>query len=263
MKRLRSDMYACGEVGLPPRITCSGLQWRLVTVFKHDFFACTGKYQSELTQEECVLKVSRLQPFFGIPLDGVGQFLRNRELNILRRLQDIDQVPHIIKPYGCNGLLYRLIEGQSLDERPTLPDDFFGQLRTLLQTIHQRNICYIDMNKRGNILVGKDGRPFLIDFQISLHLPATWCGFLRRALQREDNYHLLKHNRKLRPDLLTPEEMVRSRKPSILIRVHRVITHPYRQLRRALLRSLYKAHILTADSASSGSPENNPRRFLR
>jgi hypothetical protein len=256
-------MYACGQAGLPQQINCNGKQWRLSAIFKHDFFACTGQYQCEQTPEQLILKISRLQPFMGISCARLGRFLCNHELNILRQLEGIDQVPQIIKPFGHNGFLYRYIEGQSLDEKPDLPDDFFDQLRTLLQTIHQRNVCYMDMNKRGNILIGKDGRPYLIDFQISLFLPAAWCGFLRTAFQREDDYHLLKHNRKLRPDLLTQEETIRSRQTSWLIQIHRAVAHPYRHIRRALLRFLYKVRILTPDTTSHRSPENDPRRFLR
>lgn len=254
-------MYACGRAGLPPQITCDGKQWDLETVFKHDFFACTGRYWCEQTPERIVLKVGRLQSFLGLPCAWIGRFLRNREARILRQFRDIDQLPDIIKLYGRNGVIYNYIEGKTLDEKPSIPDDFFDQLRTLLETIHKRNICYMDLNKRGNILVGQDGRPYIIDFQISLFLPAKWCCRLREAFQKEDLYHLLKHKRKLRPDLLTEEEQIK--RPSILIRLHRIVAHPFQKLRRPVLRFLYQKDILHSVSNSNRSPENNPDRFLR
>jgi len=263
LKRLRNDMYACGQSGLPQAIYLNGQKWTLETVFKHDFFACTGRYQCHLSTEKVVLKISRLQSFFGIPCAWLGRMLRNHELTILRHLADIEEVPHIIRSFGHNGFLYYFIEGQSLDEKPAVPDDFFSRLRALLAAIHKRDVCYIDLNKRGNILLGKDGRPYLIDFQISLHLPGRWCRFLRTAIQREDMYHLLKHHRKFRPDLLTPEETQRSRQPSGLIRLHRLAAHPYRQIRRALFRFLYKSRILTPDDSHHRTPENDPNRFLQ
>lgn len=256
-------MYACGQSGLPQAIYYNGQKWALETVFKHDFFACTGRYRSAQSTAKIVLKISRLQSFFGIPCAWLGQFLRNHELNILRHLADIEEVPHIIRPFGHNGFLYHFIEGRSLDEKPTVPDDFFTRLQTLLDAIHKRDICYMDLNKRGNILLGKDGRPHLIDFQISLHLPGRWCRFVRTAFQQEDDYHLLKHYRKFRPDLLTPDQTQRSRQPSGLIRLHRTLAHPYRQMRRAVFRFLYKSRILNPDAGRHRSPENDPNRFLR
>lgn len=256
-------MYACGQAGLPKQINCEGKPWQLETVFKHDFFACTGRYRCEQTHEYIVLKISRLQSFLGIPCTWIGHFLRNREIGILRQLDDLDQVPQTIKPFGRNGLVYRYIEGRSLDEKPDLPDDFFDQLQTLLTTIHQRNICYMDLNKRGNILAGKDGRPYVIDFQISLCMPAQWCNWLRGLFQQEDLYHLLKHKRKLRPDLLTQNEAQSVKKPSLLIRSHRAIARPFQKIRRPVLRYLYQKNILNSNPNSERSPENDPGRFLK
>ena len=261
MKHLRCDMYACGEAGLPQQVNCRGKLWQLETVFKHDFFACTGRYLCERTQERVVLKISRLQSFLGVRCAWIGRFLRNREAKILKQLGDIDQFPHIIKLYGRNGVIYNYIEGKTLDEKPNVPDDFFDQLRVLLETIHQRNICYMDLNKRGNILVGQDGRPYVIDFQISLFLPAKWCNWLRKAFQKEDLYHLLKHKCKLRPDLLTEQEHTHAKRPSFLIRIHRIIARPFQKLRRPVLRLMYRKNILHYDPTSNRSPENDPGRF--
>jgi hypothetical protein len=168
--RLQNDMFACGSSGLPISIVCNGSAYRLEAVFKHDFFACTGRYISHETTERIVLKLSRIQPFCGIPLRWLGHFLRNRELKLLSLLQDIDVVPKELYPFGSNGLIYRYIEGHSLDEKPEIPDQFFNELKHLLKLLHDKNICYMDLNKRGNILLGTDKHPHLIDFQISLYL---------------------------------------------------------------------------------------------
>ena len=256
-------MYACGQAELPQQINCEGKQWQLETVFKHDFFACTGRYLCEQTQERIVLKISRLQSFLGIPCAWIGRFLRNREIRILKQLEGIDQFPRIIKQYGKNGLIYHYIEGRTLDEKAEIPDDFFERLRDLLQAIHQRHICYMDLNKRGNILVGKDGRPYIIDFQICLFLPAKWCNQLRRAFQKEDLYHLHKHKHKLRHDLLTEQEHIHIKRLSLLIRLHRIIAYPFQKVRRSILRLMYRKNILHYDSTSNRSPENDPGRFFQ
>jgi len=82
VKRLRTDLYAYGEAGLPEQIHCQEKMWPLETVFKHDFFACTGCYLNEQSKEKIVLKISRLQSFLGVPCAWFGHFLRNREMNL-------------------------------------------------------------------------------------------------------------------------------------------------------------------------------------
>ncbi|MFM8951864.1 MAG: hypothetical protein ACKOOF_02200 [Planctomycetaceae bacterium] len=70
-------------------------------------------------------------------------------------------------------------------------------------------MAHVDLHKRENILVDDDGRPHLIDFQISFALPrsnrlaARLCGGLMRLLQRCDDYHLFKHRLRHRPDQIS------------------------------------------------------------
>lgn len=263
MKQLKNDMYACGQAGPPEEITCGGKTWRLETLFKHDFFACTARYQCTESNELAVVKIGRVTSFLGIPLRWLGTELSKRELKVLKRIQNIEQVPQIIGTFGRTGFLYRYIEGKSLDERPTLPDGFFDELMDLIRQIHCCDICYVDMNKRGNILLGDDNRPHLIDFQISKYLPGKMLKPIRNSLQKEDIYHLLKHKRKFSPDLLTDEEKERLAKVSWLIRLHRTLTGPLRDLRRAFLRHLYKKNILRTDSTADRSPENDPSRWAQ
>lgn len=268
LKRLKADLYACGREGLPPEITLGQQRYRHVQTFKHDFFAATGRYEPAVNgpadtsnrPPSLVLKVNRKQPFCGMPLAWLGRGLCKREVRILRQLQDLDQVPNLAGSWGANGFVYHYIEGRSLDEKPPIPDGFFEDLKALLDRIHQRHVSYIDLNKRGNILAGRDGRPYLIDFQIAMDWKRD--GRLCRLLQREDRYHLLKHKRRFRPDLLTPQEKA-AYKRSFWIRLHRAIAEPFRFCRRGILRWLYKHGYLQDQAGPDSSPENNPRRFIR
>lgn len=261
MSWLQNDMYACGQAGLPEAFHCSGKLWTRDILFKHDFFACTGRYICPETKEQVVLKFNRVQPFMGIPLSWIGRFLRNRELKVLRKLQGLERVPQLVCEFGKCGFIYRFIEGRSLDEKPDLPNDFFDELDLLLNKVHKRNVCYLDMNKRGNILLGNDGHPYLIDFQISVYLPGSFWRPLRKALQKEDLYHLLKHKRRLRPDLLTARETGASERKSILIKIHRMLTVPLRQARRWFLRLLFRRNILSSDPNAQITPETDPERY--
>lgn len=265
-KRLKRDLYACGG-GLPEGLSVGPLRYRHARTFKHDFFAATGYYepvsdaagQDGAAGRPLVLKINRKQSFLGIPLNWLGRGLQKHELDMLRHLQDVEQVPKVVDCWGSNGFLYEYIEGRSLDERPEIPDSFFDELESLLDRIHEKNVCYIDLNKRGNILVGKDGRPYLIDFQISML--AKRRGLLCRLLQREDRYHLFKHKRRFRPDLMSDAELKESRRKSFWIHLHRVIAGPFRFVRRRALRWLYEHEHLNMEAEGRVSPENDPRRF--
>lgn len=270
-------LYACGKKGLPAEIQFNGNTYRLNERLKHDFFAATGLYKlnsqphTKETQSpaKIILKVTRKQNFLGLPLSWLGSGLCHRELSILRRLKDLDAVPKPLLLYGKTGFIYEYIEGFSLDEDKDLPKDFFDKFLELLKQVHRRNIVYLDMNKRGNILVGSDGRPHLIDFQISLYIGEHFLIWprlsarLRAALQREDIYHVYKHKSRLCPELLTPAEHTLSRRISILIRLHRSATRPLQKLRRAFLKFLHSKGLMITEKKARYSRENDPARFGR
>ncbi len=262
-RRLRSDMYACGEAGLPTSIRCCGRDWRRQATFKHDFFACTGRYVCRETGEKIVLKMNRVQPFMGIGLRWVGRFLRDREVRVMRELREVEQTPELLCSFGECGLVYRYVPGKSLDEDPPLPHNFFFMLERLTGEIHERGVCHMDMNKRGNILLGSDGRPHVIDFQLALCLPGLIWRPIRKALQGSDFYHLLKHKRRFRADLMKPYEWAVVRRKSALIRMHRRIATPFRRVRRRVLGYLFENNILATNSGMRITPENDPRRYSR
>jgi len=165
-------------------------------------------------------------------------------------LADLKPIPHILSRYGKTGFIYEYIEGQTLDQAEKLPEDFFDRVLDLLKQVHGRGVVYLDMNKRGNILLGDDGRPYLIDFQISFYIDRhllvlpRFSAYLRQVLQRADIYHLYKHKRSLSPKTLSPQEEVLSRRKSRLIQWHRSIATPLRELRRAFLKYLQDKGVL-------------------
>ncbi|MHC4616673.1 MAG: hypothetical protein ACYTEQ_02850 [Planctomycetota bacterium] len=265
-------LYACGRNGLPGHIEFQGRRYGLRKVLKHDFFAATALYASEARPRDgqkprpakIVLKVSRQNHFLGLPLSWLGERICAHEISILRHLTPLEGTPRLLSRYGKTGFIYEYIEGRSLKEQPELPDDFFGRLLELLLHMHQRNVVYLDMNKRGNILLGADGHPHIIDFQISMHIgehalfSRRLSRYLREALQGADIYHLFKHKRRLSPELLSPQEKVLSHQISGLIRTHRLVATPLRRLRRALLRLLYAKGLVAPEEHGRGTCETEP-----
>jgi len=234
-------MRALGKRDVPPMINLNGVAYCHERTHKHDFWAVTGFYVSQ-TGKRLVLKMSRIEDFAGIPLIWIGRWLCRREMRFYNRLSDLPNVPPILGTVGQTGFVHAFVEGQPLSSNRPVPDGFFDQLVALLKELHRRDIAYVDTNKPENILLGDDGKPHLIDFQISydLHeLGDTWFNRkLLVQLQREDLYHILKHKRKLRPDEMTPDELAEGYRTSWMIRLHRVITKPYFLFRRRTFKRL-------------------------
>lgn len=228
-------MRALGKADLPAFIFLSGVEYRLVQTVKHDFFAATGFYDNP-DGRRVVLKVGRTQDFAGIPLLWLGKTSCQRELRFHRQLHDVRQVPRVLGTLGETGFVMEYVAGHRLCDVPHVPDDFFRGLQELMETLHERDIAYCDANKTQNVLIGADGRPHLIDFQISWDLqtfPRGWLGRkILTQLQFEDGYHVLKHKSRLRPDELTLDERRRARRKSLLVRTHRFLLKPYFKIRR-------------------------------
>ncbi len=235
----RTWLRALGEDHLPETLEIAGALYRCRRMFKHDFFAVTGLYQG--SSDNVVLKVGRCAPILGVPMAWIGRFLARRETRLFRLLERVDGVPKLVGLWGTTGFIHAYVEGRPLRKNDPIDDRFFPRLAALLDDLHRRGVAYCDLEKRENILVGEDGRPYLIDFQISWHVPDNRLGntwIARRILsllQESDRYHLLKHWRRLRPDQLSPDEIARSHRPPIWIVGHRLVFRPLTHLRRRLL----------------------------
>jgi len=98
----------------------------------------------------------------------------------------------------------------------------------------------VDTNKRENILLGEDGHPWLIDFQISFQVRGGERGnffarWLFRRFVRGDWYHFYKHKTRLLRQACTAEDFARARRRGFLHGLHRVVSRPLVVLRRKFL----------------------------
>lgn len=237
--RTPSWLHALGKADLPPSVIVAGSPYRHLRTFKHDFFAATGLYQGE--QQRIVVKIGRAAPVFGIPLRWLGRVLTQHEIRLYLLAQGMPGVPKFTGTWGTNGFAHEYVEGRPLAKGDVPTDGFFHQLAAILEALHGRRIAYVDLEKRENVLLGEDGRPYLIDFQISWHLPVNRGGdtfffrSIRDVLQASDRYHLYKHWRRLRPDQLDRAVADRFGRPPFWIRWHRWVFRPLTLLRRQIL----------------------------
>ena len=130
------------------------------------------------------------------------------------------------------------VPGEPLTRDAEVNDEFFPRFFRMLRQIHRRGIAYVDLEKSENILHGKDGRPYLIDFQTAFYVPDRLLGgtapfqLIRRRLQDADLYHARKHMRRVRPDMLTPEERARTRRKPRLVRAANYLYSPIKEFFR-------------------------------
>ena len=258
-------LRALGRREPPLQIQVRGLRYSLVRPFKHDSWAATALYQRAGAESEAVdpallsaaaaaapalllvCKFNRQASVFGLPLHWLGPVLARREGWFLERLATSGRVPAVHR-LVCDSEGRRLphavahdyVPGEPLSRHSQLGDAFFPALEQLLAVLHRQGLAYVDLHKMENVLLGPDGLPWLIDFQVSFALPARQplrvllqpvFGLLRSG----DTYHLMKHWIRLRPDQcgLGPADLDRFRPR--WIRWHRRLGVPLRRLRRQLL----------------------------
>lgn len=221
-------------------VSVEGVQYRFVDLFKHDFFAATGLYERVGAGGgvRAVLKIQRTYPLWGLfPMKWIGRIIANHEIRIYRKLQGVPGIPAYWGRVGETGFLHEFVPGRELDESLPLTAEFFEDLRQLMENLHTRSVAYVDANKRENILLGDDGKPWLIDFQISFYAPRGAQSWWPRRwwLQRfvaGDWYHFFKHKTRLLPGACSEEDFRRASERGMMHTLHRFVAHPIRFTRR-------------------------------
>lgn len=237
---------ALGANEPPARVEADGKQWGLVEVYKHDSWAATAVYRAD-DQSRIVCKFNRVQSIFFLPMSWLGSRLARRELWFLRHLAGVEGIPRAIEVAAADGgalpnvSAHEFVEGGPFRGRQDAHDKFFEYLNILIGELHRRGMAYVDLHKMENIIVDPQGKPNLIDFQVSYALSDRWPGNgaiaqrILAVLIDMDQYHINKHFARCRPDLLKPEEVKRMLEPPRFVRWHRKIAVPLRSARRKLL----------------------------
>lgn len=236
---------ALGANEPPAEIEVDGQPYQLQELLKHDSWAATAIYRG--LSKQIICKFNRVQSIGLLRMAWLGKRLADRERTALEKLSDLPNLPKPCKEVKANGKLLpnaaarEFLDGHPLSSGEVVNSLFFPSLKKLLAEMHARGLAYVDLHKRENIIVGDDGRPYLIDFQICFDATnprIRWIpgiGLLLRYLCRSDDYHLLKHVIKHRPDQAAIAEQELDAVRPWWIKMHRLIAKPFRTLRRKLL----------------------------
>lgn len=166
--------------------SASGLE--LVRVLKRDALG-----RVELVRVRGELAIRRLAVGGRLPLSRrVARLLLAREARALRALEGLAGVARVsFEAADGSALLRSFVPGTPLCLASELPRDYFERLEELVRALHERGVCHNDLHKEPNVLVGEDGYPALVDFQLASVHARRGRAFAVRA--REDLRHVWKH----------------------------------------------------------------------
>ncbi|GIK11291.1 MAG: hypothetical protein BroJett001_33570 [Chloroflexota bacterium] len=239
-------LCALGRRPLPGELAVAGARYGLAQVYKNDFFAVTARYDRVSAEAEAgapgsvVLKMNRQAPAL-IPLRFVGRVLAWREAGAFERVGILPGIPRFLGRFEDTGVIHEFVPGHAMRKGERVSDDFHDRLHELIAGIHARNVAYVDLEKCENVIVGDDGRPYLVDFQIAFYWPWRFGGrsfpvrWLLRRFQSADRYHLVKLHRRTRRDQLSPEALAASYRRPWYVRLHGLLMRPLTLLRRRIL----------------------------
>jgi len=236
---------ALGASEPPHEVTVGGNVYSLHELMKHDSWAATSIYSGPAGKITC--KFNRKQSVFGISMLWLGRLLADNERMTLERLGDVAQIPDSMGDVIVNGeqwpnaIARIFIPGHPLGRNERVSPEFFPELKAILETMHARKIAYVDLHKRENIIVGNDGKPYLIDFQIGIDAArkrVAWIpgmSYFFEILSQSDFYHLAKHVVKHEPERKGDPAYDLEKLRPWWIKLHRKFAVPFRELRRRLL----------------------------
>jgi hypothetical protein len=226
----------------PSDIVIAGELHRFENILKQDIFSINLLYRNQRGDGQ-VLKISELRVPFGFLLNPFSMLMSRREYRIYQKLAGIQGVPALGPRYGRRGFFHQYVKGVTLFELPKgrpLPEQFWNDLRAILERIHERRIVHLDFHKLGNIIQGEDGSAYILDFQISLPFDTRpgWIGARLNALfeflKKEDHYHLYKHKRRFQREAMTEDELRLAQRSPVNEWFFRFIGEPYRKIKRLI-----------------------------
>lgn len=224
----------------PMKVEIGGVVYEYERILKDDFFSVNVLFRSSSGKRQ-VLKISDFRFILGWIFRPLACVMNGHEFKMYRRLGGIQGIPSAGPRIGRRAFYHEFVEGKTLFEvgkNAQLPPGFFDRILDMMRSIHAQGVIYLDSNKAGNYIVGDDGKPYLIDFQISLNfgrLDGFWRGIKRRcfaALKREDIYHVYKLKRRFQKQAMRPEEWALAERSSSARFMARFVGNPYRRIKR-------------------------------
>ncbi len=167
-------------------------------------------WQISLNGKRFIVKDYRKNGFFF--RNTIGRLLIWREEKAYRKLSRIKGIPKFYGNIKGLALVIEKIEGVRLGKikkGTPLPKSFFDQLESTVRRFHKMGVVHCDLKKANNIILGTDGRPYIIDWGAAIHKEEFDLPVLRLIYKRflqDDNLAIIKHKLRFAPQLVTERE---------------------------------------------------------
>ncbi len=165
----------------------------------------------EVNGKRAVVKDYRLNGFFYRNI--VGRFLIWREKKAYMRLRGVEGVPYYYGSYNGLTLLTEEVQGKPIEEiekRMNIHDDFFVKFDRLVDTIHKRGVAHCDLKRAGNVIMGNDGNPYIIDWSSAIfesEFRFFPLNFIYRRFILDDLNGVTKYRLRHNPERVSPTRM--------------------------------------------------------
>jgi len=208
--------------------------WKMVKVLRHGDSRSAEVKLVEIGGDRFILKdFCRSSRWFRAI---AGTYMAWREMTAYRRLEAVSGVPRLFSRFGIDGLLLEYIDCHPdfvQVQKNFLRPDFYDEIRQILREIRERGVLHGDVCR--NVIVNKNGRPYLIDFGASFTVP-RWFGpigtFILRIGGEYDEKMVVEIKHRMTSGLLTSDEqrLLTKRLP-----FDRVVTLTQQTLQKILL----------------------------
>lgn len=115
-----------------------------------------------------------------------GRFFIKTEGKSMLSLNGNPSVSSHVKFLSPYTVAFSFIRGKALKQCPehSISKEFFINLENNIKEMHKKDIVHLDLRNLGNIIMGKDGYPYIIDFQSCIstkHFPKKLKELLRKV----------------------------------------------------------------------------------
>ena len=146
----------------------------------------------------------------------LGRWGLRRELGFSRKLEGFPRVPRCLGRLDADAILFERVAAEPLHRgiAERAGPGFFAALEAWIGELHRRGIVHLDLRQKRNILVGDDGKPWIVDFASAIDLGGSWLSrrLLLPLLAWVDRSAVLKFRVRYLPQLASEEERRRNRR---------------------------------------------------
>ena len=141
-----------------------------------------------------------------------GRFLVWREKKAYEKLDGIKGIPIFYRSINGLAIVIEELRGKKLKafhKTIGIPEKFYSDLYDLLNTIHSAGLAHCDLKRTPNIIVGDDGRPYIVDWAASISRSEFRffpLSLIFKRFVRDDMDAILKLKLKYSPELVSQEE---------------------------------------------------------